>query len=179
MKEAIAWFYTIDKKLWGDKIETNPYFATLSILFVALVGACSGAGRIFYEWFDWDVATNNVAMAYLFILIWGMNLCESIVASESTWIGLWRPLLMLLIFALVFAFGFIASVVVIFLVTAWVVLMLAGALLSGSGGGNSKKKRYSLNDGTEVEEESDGVYRDVSGSGRTFRDVGGGRVRED
>ena len=69
MKEAIAWFYTIDKKLWGDKIETNPYFATLSILFVALVGACSGAGRIFYEWFDWDVATNNVAMAYLFILI--------------------------------------------------------------------------------------------------------------
>lgn len=87
MKEAIAWFYTIDKKLWGDKIETNPYFATLSILFVALVGACSGAGRIFYEWFDWDVATNNVAMAYLFILIWGMNLCESIVASESAWIG--------------------------------------------------------------------------------------------
>lgn len=76
MKEAIAWFYTIDKKLWGDRIETNPYFATLSILFVALVGACSGAGRIFYEWFDWDVATNNVAMAYLFILIWGVNLCE-------------------------------------------------------------------------------------------------------
>ena len=53
-----------------------------------------------------------------------------------------------------------------------------GPDISGSGGGNSKKKRYSLNDGTEVEEESDGVYRDVSGSGRTFRDVGGGRVRE-
>ncbi len=175
----MTFFGAIERNIWGDKINANPYFATLSIISVLLAGAVSGGGRLFYEWFGWDMAMNNVAMAALIVWIWGYNVAESIVAAEDWKVALGRSLLLLPVLILVFAFGFIASVVVIFLVTAWVVLMLAGALLSGSGGGNSKKKRYSLNDGTEVEEESDGVYRDVSGSGRTFRDVGGGRVRED
>lgn len=179
MKNKMTFFGAIERNIWGDKINANPYFATLSIISVLLAGAVSGGGRLFYEWFGWDMVMNNVAMAALIVWIWGYNVAESIVAAEDWKVALGRSLLLLPVLILAFAFGFIASVVVIFLVTAWVVLMLVGALLSGSGGGNSKKKRYSLNDGTEVEEESDGVYRDVSGSGRTFRDVGGGRVRED
>lgn len=183
MKEKITWFWAWEKRIWGDKIETNCYLATLSILFAAVMGACLGGGRIFHEWFGWDSAPNVIAVGYLLILILGMNFCETVVASKPGWVILWRSLLVMTCILAAFAIGVIASVVVIFLVTAWLVLMLIGTLLSGSGGSGSKKKRYTLDDGTEVEKESGlfgstGTYREVGGS-RTFHDEGGGYVRED
>lgn len=183
MKEKINWFWVWEKRIWKEKINANPYFATLSISYAALVGACVGGGEIFHEWFGWNTDTSYPALGLLLILVWGCNVAESIIASKGTLMAVWRSLLILLCLALAFAVGFIASVVVIILVVAWLALMLVGSLLSGSGGGGSKKKRYTLDDGTEVEKESGlfgstGSYREVGGS-RTFHDEGGGYVRED
>ena len=67
----MTFFGALERKIWGDKINANPYFATLSILAVMLAGAVSGGGRLFYEWFGWDMAMNNVAMAALIVWVWG------------------------------------------------------------------------------------------------------------
>ena len=62
MKEKITWFWNWEKRIWDDKVEANRYFATLSIMFVAVMGACVGGGRIFHEWINWDTDTNVVAV---------------------------------------------------------------------------------------------------------------------
>lgn len=79
----MTFFGALERKIWGDKINANPYFATLSILAVMLAGAVSGGGRLFYEWFGWDMAMNNVAMAALIVWVWGYDVAESIVAAED------------------------------------------------------------------------------------------------
>lgn len=176
MKERITWFWDIDKRIWNDKIEANAYLATLSIMFVGLLGALSGGGRVFHEWFDWDTATNNVSMVALLILIWGLNLGESIIASKTALTALWRSLLLLVILLSVFAIGFIASVVVLFLVAAWVVLMVLSGALSGASKSSGGKGAV-LDDGTKLTNQKgilgEDNYSDSSGgswdrSGDTF-----------
>ncbi len=174
MKEKITWFWAWEKRIWDDKVETNRYMATLSILFAAVMGACLGGGRVFYEWFGWDSVPNIVAQGYLLIVIVGMNLCESVIASRSGKVILWRSLLVAGCILAAFAIGVIASVVVIFLVTVWFVLSLIGSLLSGSGSRRSSGSRSSGSSGS-VEQ----YGYDENGSQYTMRDVGGGYARDD
>lgn len=173
MKENITWFWAWEKRIWADKIETNRYLATLSILFAAIMGACLGGGRVFHEWFGWDSAPNVVALGYLLILILGMNFCETVVASKVGWVILWRSLLLMLCVIVAFAIGVIASVVVIFLTAAWLVLMLVGSLLSGSGSRSSSSRSGQSSGGVEQ------YGYDENGSQYTMRDIGGGYARDD
>ena len=101
----MTFFGALERKIWGDKINANPYFATLSILAVMLAGAVSGGGRLFYEWFGWDMAMNNVAMAALIVWVWGYDVAESIVAAEDWKAALGRSLLLLPVLILAFVFG--------------------------------------------------------------------------
>ena len=152
MKEKITWFWAWEKRIWDDKIETNRYLATLSILFAAIMGAGLGGGRVFHELFCWDSAPNVVALGYLLILILGMNFCETVVASKPGWVILWRSLLVMVCILTAFAIGVIASVVVIFLVAAWLVLMLIGSLLSGLGRSSGRRSNgSSSDDGSSIE----------------------------
>ena len=50
-KNILNFFYAIDKRFWGDDIYTNRYFASVCLLFVALLGALQGGGTIFRSWF--------------------------------------------------------------------------------------------------------------------------------
>lgn len=173
MKTKITWFWTWEKKIWGDKVNANQYFATLSILFAAMLGACVGGGMVFHEGFGWNTDTNLVAIGALLILLWGYNIAESIVASETAMIALWRSLLIMTCILMAFTIGVIASVVVIILVTIWFVLLLIGSLLSGSGHSSSGNRSRGASDGVEQ------YGYDENGSQYTMRDIGGGYARDD
>ena len=41
-KRRLTSFHNLELKIWGDKCETNPYFATISILFLAVFGCIIG-----------------------------------------------------------------------------------------------------------------------------------------
>ena len=171
MKEKITWFWNWEKRIWDDKVEANRYFATLSIMFVAVMWACVGGGRIFHEWFNWDTDTNVVAVGALLILIWGYNLAESIVASKTAMTALWRSLLVLVCLVGFFAFGVVASVVVIVLVIGYLILLVVSGVLSAGG----KSGRGGLFSDQQVEQ----YGYDENGSQHTMRNIGGGYARDD
>lgn len=178
----MTWVYALDRRIWGGKVEANRYFATLSVLSALVMGACMGGGTVFREWFGWDTAPDAAAMGAALLLVWGWNLAESIVASKTGWIALSRSLLLWLILALAFAFGVVASVVVLFLVAAWVVLTFIGYALSGSGGRSRGGSGGSSSDDDPSIETSSG--RRVSGTfagddfhgndGQTYKRTGWG-----
>ncbi|WP_143029391.1 hypothetical protein [Alistipes timonensis] len=182
MKNKMTFFGAIERNIWGDKINANPYFATLSILAVMLAGAVAGGGRLFYEWFRWDMAMNNVAMAALIVWIWGYNVAESIIAAEDWKVALGRSLLLLPVLILAFVFGAVASVVVICLVILWLALMFISYALTSSGGRSGSRSGGSSSDDDPSIELSTG--RKVSGTfagddfhgsdGKTYKRTGWG-----
>lgn len=162
-KNIINFFYAIDKRLWGDEIYTNRYLATLSLLFVALLGAMQGGGSILNSWFGWDVEMNIISTIGLSILVFGYNLFESIVSAKPK-IAILRSLLILLCFVAAFVLGYVFAAVVLFAVAAIVVIGFIGAAL----GGGSKSGRATVTDEygheTEVKKDMFGTYHDSYGN---------------
>lgn len=162
-KNIINFFYAIDKRLWGDEIYTNRYLATLSLLFVALLGAMQGGGSILNSWFGWDVEMNIISTIGLSILVFGYNLFESIVSAKPK-IAILRSLLLLLCFVAAFVLGYVFAAVVLFAVAAIVVIGFIGAAL----GGGSKSGRATVTDEygheTEVKKDMFGTYHDSYGN---------------
>ena len=172
MKEKMTWFWNWEKSIWGDKIETNRYFATLSIMFVAVMGVFCGSGDTLRSWFDWDTAISNLVACGMLIFIWGLNVCESIMASMSASAMLGRSLMLLAVLVAAFFIGYVASVIVLFLVATWVVLTFASGMVSGALNGGSSPSG-SANSGPEQ------YGYDENGSQVVIRNEGGGYGRDD
>lgn len=178
LKDKLTLLYRMDKRLWGSKIESNPYFASLSALFLAIYGGIFAIQSIA----DSDTL-NELSLAEIIfpiLGIWILNIGESIFATTDVKTPVLRSLLLLLIFPLSFILGVVVVVVVILVVVLWLVLQIISAVFNSNSG---SKKTYKLDDGTEVERHSDllggtSTYTEKGGS-RTFHDVGNGYVRED
>lgn len=162
-KNIFNFFYAIDKRFWGDDIYTNRYLASLSLLFVALLGAMQGGGSILNSWFGWDVEMNIISTIGLSILVFGYNLFESIVSAKPK-IAILRSLLILLCFVATFVLGYVFAAVALFAVAAIVILGFIGAAL----GGGSKSGRATVTDEygheTEVKKDMFGTYHDSYGN---------------
>lgn len=162
-KNIFNFFYAIDKRFWGDDIYTNRYLASLSLLFVALLGAMQGGGSILNSWFGWDVEMNIISTIGLSILVFGYNLFESIVSAKPK-IAILRSLLILLCFVATFVLGYVFAAVALFAVAAIVILGFISAAL----GGGSKSGRATVTDEygheTEVKKDMFGTYHDSYGN---------------
>lgn len=178
MKEKLTWFYAFEKELWGDKVASNPYLATLSLLFCALLGALVGGGNTLHSWFNTDTQVLLLTTLGVVGLIAVYNVGESILVSQTHGIAAARSTLLLLGCALLFGIGYVMAVVVMILVAAWLILAGVSGALSGSG---SKGKKYTLDDGTEVVRETglmgEESFREKYGS-RRFERTSGDEVRE-
>lgn len=174
MKDRFTLFHALEREIWGEKINANPYFATISIFAAALAGALFGGGRLFYEWFDWDVAVGNVAAAAFVVVVWGYDVAESIVASESWKAVLGRSALLLPVLVLAFVIGAIVSVVVIVVVVVvlalWFMALFAEQALKSSGDRSSVRSSGSG---------PDQVGYDETGSACKLEETGGGYARDD
>lgn len=187
-REKITFFYALEEHIWNEKVEANKYLATLSILFVAILGGIVGGGNTFAEMFNWDTAPSLLSILSVCILVWGANVAESIIASANGWVALGRSALMLLVMAVAFALGFLLAVVVIIIVCLILILLFAsGALkgaLSGGGSGSSSSNRE------EYEELDFGLGNKVRGrsswdgntfnadNGDTYHKVDGGWIKD-
>lgn len=178
IEDKLTLLHRMDKKLWGDKIESNPYFSSLSALFIAIYGGYFAIQCIA----DSDYLNNHLLVRNLFPIlgIWILNIGESIFATKDIKTPILRSLLLLLIFPLSFILGGVIVVVVLLIVIIWLVWTIFSAVLGGS---SSSQKAYKLDDGTEVERNSDlfgdsNTYTEKGGS-RTFHDTGNGYVQED
>lgn len=178
IKDSITLLHRMDKKLWGEQIESNPYFASISALFISILGGIYAILCIVDGYYDDSSLYDGIIPAIYGI--WIMNIGESIFATKDVKTPILRSLLLLLIFPLSFILGGIVVVVVLLIVIIGLALLLMSAASSGS---SSSKKTYKLDDGTEVERHSDllggtSTYTEKGGS-RTFHDAGNGYVQED
>jgi hypothetical protein len=121
--DKLTFFYAIEEKIWNDKIEANQFLGTLSILFVAVLGAIAGGGNTLADFFDWDTAPSMLAIVATCVVVWGMNVGESIVASTHWLVALLRSVFMLVVMGVVFGFGYAASVIVIVIVSIILALL--------------------------------------------------------
>lgn len=141
INDKITFFYTLEESIWNNKVDANRYLATLSILFVAVLGGLAGGGSALESFFNWDTAPSLLAIIASCVFIWGTNVAESIIVSTNPLVALLRSLLLLLVMAVAFVAGYVLAVVVIVIVCITLVLLFCtGALkgaLSGGGGGSS------------------------------------------
>lgn len=122
--DKLTFFYALEEKIWKDKIEANQFLGTLSILFVAVLGAIAGGGNTLANFFEWDTAPSMLAIVGTCIVVWGVNMGESIVAASHWAVALLRSLFLLVIMALVWGLGYAASVIVIIIVSIVLALIL-------------------------------------------------------
>ena len=159
--KIVTFFHSIEKNIWGEDINANPCFATISILVATLAAGITTGGNIINSWFDTDIQCSWYITMTILLFIMVLNVLESILAAENAKVATLRCLLVfgcMLGGALV---GAITSVIIaIILAIAAVVLglyLLLGAL-SGAASGGSKKG--------EVELKSDDIIDVILGQDR-------------
>lgn len=175
MKNKITWFYTLDKKFWGDCIDTNPYLGTLSLMFAALMGAIFGGAEALNGLFEWGTVGNIVQCLSLLVYIWVLNATESVIASSNWKVATQRTLLLLLGLVLMYIIGVVMALLVIGVVILWLILVIGSSALKVALAPSGNGKRYKLEDGTEVEKEvgllGEVSYKEKYGS-RRFEETG-------
>ena len=100
VQNVLSFFQRIENSIWGEQIVSNKYFASLSIILVALIGALVTGGKILNSNPDLDIEVSLYSAITTVLVIAVLNIYESIIAAENTKIATLRALLI---------FGFIVS----------------------------------------------------------------------
>lgn len=103
-KDTITFFYAIEKLIWDKKVEPNKYLATLSILFVALLGAWYNIETLL-GWQIGDPIFHVKNMIMLVVYLWIMNITESVIACKDITTAVLRSLLFLPNFGFAYLIG--------------------------------------------------------------------------
>lgn len=182
--EKMTWMYALDKSMWGEGIEPNRYFATLSLMLTALSGALCGGGNTLDSWFDMGTAINMAATGGALILVWGLNVAESIMAADKIHVAVLRPLVMLLFMAICFAVSYLLAVIVIVIIMIWLIItLLSGAIsgaLSSKGSSSSSWSSGGQDEDTYKITDEHGYERTLKHEGlNTYRDDKGDRWKSD
>ena len=143
-KDKITFFYYWEEKFWGDKVDANKYFCTVCIIAVAIIGALTGGGNALKAMFKLNTEISPIASAGLCIFIWGLNMAESIVASNDALTALKRTMLILACIAGTYIASGLLAVLVIIIVSAivaiYIFLTLLGGLLDGSSSSSGSRR---------------------------------------
>lgn len=164
--EKISFFYVLDKKIWKNKIEPNQYFATLCILIAALGGALCGGNDIFRSTsLGWDFHVSLIGTIGICIILWGLNVAESIVASTSPLTAFARSLLILVVLALSIAIGYAVAVIVMVIVCIVAALLLLGGFVTALVGSGKKYTLVDTSTGEKKEVTDMGLNGFLTGDG--------------
>lgn len=140
--DYISFFHFIEEKLWGDKVNANKYFATLSILFAAMIGACHTEAAYSLPLLRWNIDFPTQLLLILAVYLWMVNTAESVFACKEIETACLRSLLILLALGLAYGAGIflgtVALVIVItilFLFAFYAIVNLLSNLFSTPSGG--------------------------------------------
>ena len=168
------WFYNLEKKIWGENVNTNRYYASVSIVFVALVGAICAMGSIT------SVSIDEDNLPWVAILLFLPNLAESIFSTNSIKIAVQRTLLIGAFTALAALVGFVGAIVIAIVATLLLLLMAFSMFTSGSAPKMRSPRMYAYDEnGSQVNltDEGGGYARDEYG--HRWKNAGGSRWTKD
>ena len=127
-----TFMHTADKAFWHEKMNTNRYFATVSVLFALLAGFVSmqGFDLLANSFLKWQIYPSRLASVGVLIVLIALNVCESIFGAKDVASGLLRSLWVTVVIGIVFLVGMgIYYHVVGLLFVAMAVLLVGDALL--------------------------------------------------
>ena len=140
--KIVTFFHSVEKNIWGEDINANPCFATISILVATLAAGITTGGNIINSWFDTDLQCSWYITMTILLFIMVLNVLESILAAENAKVATLRSLLVIACMLGGALVGALTSVVIaIILAIAAVVLflyLLSGAVSGGLSGGSKK-----------------------------------------
>lgn len=129
-----TFMHTADKAFWHEKMATNRYFATVSVLFALLSGivtdqANGGVRKWLADSFlKWDVYPSLLAALGVLFLLITLNIGESIMSAKNVVSALLRSLWVTLVISIFFIVGIkcqqVATVILILLTVVLLIEML-------------------------------------------------------
>ncbi len=181
IKKSISWFSLIEESIWGGKVESNRYFATISIMFSAVIGAFIGGSGFLEDNFDlsFSFGGNTLPAVLLFgAVISILNIAESVLACKSVGAVFARSGLLLAMVPAAYALGYALSIVVIIIVSLVLAVLVLSFVLKlfvneAFNMGGPKQARDDFGNTRDMYLVHDNIYRDNSGNlyekrGNTF-----------
>ena len=130
INKIATFMHTADRAFWHGKMETNRYFATVSVLFALLAGiVTTGHTSGILEWLvfsflKWNIYPSLKAAIGMLIVLIVLNVCESIFGAKSFASGLLRSIWVTIAISIAFILG-----VNVYMVMTIVLLLLTMTLL--------------------------------------------------
>ena len=131
MKNILKDLY-INPRWYGGKLEINPYFTSVALLFVLIMGALTGGGRALNQVLNTSFSTDFSMMVNGIFIVWIYLLAETIMGAKTVWVAIGHALLSLLLLVGCFALGYVLSIVIVMIVTIIAAFVLIGAALTAS-----------------------------------------------
>lgn len=185
MKKYLYLYNNLEKKLWGDKVRSNIYLASVTILLAGLCGVFGAGGDsvVMVVMGSSDFTLSNYCGGiFMLVMLWGLDVYESIVVSETVGIALKRSLLLLGIMLAAFFLGILLSIVVITIVAFVIGLFIMSVAFSAASGSMSGEGSSSSSGTSCLPDESGPKkYRiiDENGFERILEDQGAERYKDD
>lgn len=177
VQNVLSFFQRIENCIWGDQIVSNKYFASLSIILVALIGAVVTGGEFLNFVFNWDIKVSFYPAITITLVIAVVNIYESIIATDSAKIAILRALLVLGFILASFFLGVLTSVVIatiiaitVAIIALIVVVKLAFTALTGGPRKKAQLRSYDIIDFMTGNDKKEG---ELSSDGLTFYEKGG------
>ena len=143
-----TFMHTADLAFWHEKMNTNRYFATVSVLFALLAGIITPrAHSSVRDWLarsflKWEVYPSFLAAIGVMILLVTLNVGESIIGSKNFVSGLLRSLWMTIAIAFAFFLGCLNDYVMAIVLFVMVAILLVEMLMSlGTVGRSFRRNR--------------------------------------
>ena len=131
-----TFMHTADKAFWHEKIATNRYLATLSVLFALFAGIVTPeAHRGVRQWLadsflEWGIFSSLLAAIGVLVVLVVLNIGESIISASSNACRLQRSLWVTLVISITFILGLFGGKVAIVILILMMVILLIEMLLS-------------------------------------------------
>ena len=131
-----TFMHTADKAFWHEKIATNRYLATLSVLFALFAGIVTPeAHRGVRQWLadsflEWGIFSSLLAAIGVLVVLVVLNIGESIISASDNASRLLRSLWVTLVISITFILGLFGGKVAIVILILMTVILLIEMLLS-------------------------------------------------
>ena len=131
-----TFMHTADKAFWHEKIATNRYLATLSVLFALFAGIVTPeAHRGVRQWLadsflEWGIFSSLLAAIGVLVVLVVLNIGESIISAGGFVSRLLRSLWVTFVISIAFLLGLFGGQVAIVILILMMVILLIEMLLS-------------------------------------------------
>jgi|GEM_PF-1178184 len=175
IQNVLSFFHAIDERIWNNKVASNQYYASLSIIIVALIGALVTGGKILNSTFNLNIEASVYSAITIVLIIVGMNIYESIIAANDIKTATLRSLLLFATLIIAFFVGVLASIVIAIIIVIVFAIWLIITILGGTFKGR-KKARLKSQDIIDFMSNTDITNGEISDDGLTFYENGSGNI---